>query len=250
MEKRYIYGSLTRISDLELYPFEVETIDKNLWDTGDYVVGKYLCPKHRHTYSGPVATGDFCELPSGRHRYYMPGDQVIGVLGNRKATQELCGEWQGIQHPDPDGGPTLMDDIDGAGLFGKMTSISPHFTRQGQFEYAGHVIRNGSKVGMKDFAPRDYQPSSNPPKAPTILVVGTSMSCGKSCTARVAIHCLKDMGVATVLGAKLTGAGYLNDILGFQDAGADVVLDFVDVGLPSTVNATFFSGRSPFPAKV
>jgi hypothetical protein len=46
MEKRYIYGSLTRISDLELYPFDVEEIeDKALWETGDYVVGKYVCPK-------------------------------------------------------------------------------------------------------------------------------------------------------------------------------------------------------------
>jgi hypothetical protein len=46
MEKRYIYGSLTRISDLELYPFDVEKIeDKALWETGDYVVGKYVCPK-------------------------------------------------------------------------------------------------------------------------------------------------------------------------------------------------------------
>jgi hypothetical protein len=51
----------------------------------------------------------------------MPGDQVVGVLGNRNATQELCGDWQKIQHPAPDGGPTLMDDIDGAGLFGKIT---------------------------------------------------------------------------------------------------------------------------------
>lgn len=47
MEKRYIYGSLTRISDLELYPFEVEKImDKDLWETGDYVVGKYFCPEY------------------------------------------------------------------------------------------------------------------------------------------------------------------------------------------------------------
>jgi hypothetical protein len=46
MEDRYIFGSLTRTSDLELYPFGVEKImDKDLWDTGDFIVGKYLCPK-------------------------------------------------------------------------------------------------------------------------------------------------------------------------------------------------------------
>jgi hypothetical protein len=99
----------------------------------------------------------------------------------------------------------------------------------------GRVVRNGKKVCMKDFVPTDCPPAQLPPKVPTILVVGTAMSCGKSSTARVAIRCLKEMGIHTVVGAKLTGAGYLNDILGFQDAGADAILDFVDVGLPSTL---------------
>jgi hypothetical protein len=88
---------------------------------------------------------------------------------------------------------------------------------------------------MHDFVPKDCPTAPYPPNVPTILVLGTAMSCGKSCTARVAIRCLKEMGIQTVVGAKLTGAGYLNDILGFHDAGADTVLDFVDVGLPSTV---------------
>lgn len=61
------------------------------------------------------------QLPSGRHRYYLPGDEVVGVLGARAATQELCGDWKEIEHPNPNGGPTLMDDVDGAGLFGKIT---------------------------------------------------------------------------------------------------------------------------------
>jgi hypothetical protein len=38
-----------------------------------------------------------------------------------------------------------------------------------------------------------------------------------------------------VVGAKLTGAGRYRDILSFGDAGADAVFDFVDGGLPSTV---------------
>jgi hypothetical protein len=60
---RYIYGSLTRISDLELYPFEVKFLpSKDDWEAGDYILAKYICPKHRHSYSGPAAEGDFCEL--------------------------------------------------------------------------------------------------------------------------------------------------------------------------------------------
>ena len=37
------------------------------------------------------------------------------------------------------------------------------------------------------------------------------------------------------MGAKLTGAGRYKDILAIKDAGADAVMDFVDVGLPSSI---------------
>lgn len=235
---RYIFGSLTRISDLERIPFEVyKVMDKSEWATGDYIVGKYLCEDHSHAYAAaPANTGHFCELPSGRHRFYLPGDVTVGALGSRNATQELCGDWQMIEHPNPNG-PTILDDIAGSGLFGKETSRSSRYPSQAQFEYLGHVFRDGKKVNMKDFVPSQEEiPSLEAsPECPTILIIGTSMSCGKSCTARVAIRSLQEMGIPNVVAAKLTGAGYHNDILGFSDAGATAVLDFVDAGLPSTV---------------
>ncbi len=48
------------------------------------------------------------------------------------------------------------------------------------------------------------------------------------------IRQLKQFGLR-ILGAKLTGAGRYHDILAMADAGADVVFDFVDAGLPSTI---------------
>ena len=85
---------------------------------------------------------------------------------------------------------------------------------------------------MLDYVPevplRDYI-------TPTILIVGTSMSAGKTASARVITHLLKESGLK-VLGAKLTGAGRYKDIQSMQDAGADAIFDFVDVGLPSTVH--------------
>lgn len=68
----------------------------------------------------------------------------------------------------------------------------------------------------------------------TILLVGTSMSSGKTTTGRLVVHELERMG-KKVIGAKLTGAGRYRDILSFRDAGASAVFDFVDSGLPSTV---------------
>jgi hypothetical protein len=69
---------------------------------------------------------------------------------------------------------------------------------------------------------------------PVVLIVGTSMSAGKTTTARLAVRRLKLAGLR-VVGTKLTGAGRFRDVLSLQDAGADAVFDFVDVGLPSSV---------------
>ena len=69
---------------------------------------------------------------------------------------------------------------------------------------------------------------------PVVLLVGTSMSSGKTTTGRLVVHELERMGL-NVIGAKLTGAGRYRDILSFRDAGATAVFDFVDAGLPSTV---------------
>jgi hypothetical protein len=80
---------------------------------------------------------------------------VVGALGTRNATQELCGTWEAIEHPSKDGGPTIVDDIDGAGLFGRETSRSSRYPPHAQFEYVGHVVRDGKKVCMKQFTPSD-----------------------------------------------------------------------------------------------
>jgi hypothetical protein len=69
------------------------------------------------------------------------------------------------------------------------------------------------------------------------MLIGTSMSSGKTTSARVIIRRLKRMGLR-VVGTKLTGAGRFRDILAMSDAGADAIFDFVDVGLPSTVCET------------
>jgi hypothetical protein len=98
-------------------------------------------------------------------------------------------------------------------------------------QYMGHAIRGGSKVTMREFvvpaAPRTLE-------IPVVLLIGTSMSSGKTTAGRVIIRALKYMGL-NVAAAKLTGSARYRDILQFRDAGASYVIDFVDAGLPSTV---------------
>jgi hypothetical protein len=67
----------------------------------------------------------------------------------------------------------------------------------------------------------------------TVAVVGTSMNAGKTETATHIIRGLKCAGLR-VGAAKVTGTGAGGDAWSMRDAGAFEVLDFGDVGLPST----------------
>lgn len=207
--------SMTRISDLASNPYDVARIDREFWANGDYVVGKVTGAPHR--FYG-------LELASGRMVLALPGDLVAGAFGNRSATLEGVGSWADIQGNE-------MNAMTSGGLFGAVTSISPLIPPTLNLSYQGHILRNGKKVCMSDFAIKSAGRSFN---VPTVLLVGTSMSAGKTTTGRLVVHELDRME-KKVIGAKLTGAGRYRDILSFRDAGAEAVFDFVDAGLPSTV---------------
>jgi hypothetical protein len=208
-------ASLTRISDLQTKSYDIARIDRAHWASGDYVAGEITGAPHR-VYG--------IELASGRLVRALPGDHIVGAFGNRSATLEGVGSWTDIQEFE-------MNAMTSAGLFGAVTSMSRLIPPTLNLTYLGHVVRNGTKVCMSDFAIKSSGDSFN---VSTILLVGTSMSAGKTTTGRFIIHELEKMG-KNVIGAKLTGAGRYRDILSFSDAGADAVFDFVDAGLPSTV---------------
>lgn len=210
-----IFSSLTRISDLESSGFETRRLPRQAWSGADYVVGEV---------TGAPSSLYQIELPSGRVARVMAGDHVIGAFGNRAATLEGAGCWSDIDNGE-------MHAMTGAGLFGVFTSMSPLMDRPLSLNYLGHVCRSGTKVSMADFAIKS-EPSGF--STPTIVLVGTSMSAGKTTTGRLIVHELANLGL-NVVGAKLTGAGRYREILSFRDAGASAIFDFVDAGMPSTV---------------
>ncbi len=212
----YLYSSLTRISDLQVKPFDVVSLPRKQWDTGDYVMGEVL---------SPVPPYAKLELTNGRLGTLLESDRIIGAFGIRRATLEAVGEWQSI------GEDGRMDNMTCAGLFGKITSQSYLLPTLTSLQYRGHVMRKGQKVTMKEFVPKTpYLPYD----CPTIMIIGTSMSAGKTTSGRIIVHQLKQLGLK-VVAAKLTGAGRYRDVLSMGDAGADYIFDFVDVGLPSSV---------------
>lgn len=214
----YFYASVTRCSDLWQRPFEVLPLPRNRWRGGDFVVGEV---------SGQPNPLYRCETKTGRMAELVPGDRIIGALGEREATLEGVGSWRAI------GEDGRMDGLTGAGLFGRATSISSLLPPFMQLGYRGHATRAGAPLNMADFVLPE-PPAA--PAVPIVLVIGTSMSAGKTTSARIIIRELRALGLKVVAG-KVTGAARYRDILSFRDAGAEAVFDFVDEGLPSTVCA-------------
>ncbi|MEJ2583788.1 MAG: hypothetical protein P8Z38_01695 [Robiginitalea sp.] len=211
-----IFTSLTRISDLAETPFEIRPIHRGLWEMGDYVVCKITDPGG-HTL--------LLELPNGRMRGVIGGETIMGALGDRFATLEATGSWEEV------GDDLKMHVLTGAGLFGKLTSKSVYLPPLMELCYLGHVFRDKRKMRMEDFV----APVADIPfETPVILFFGTSMSAGKTTSARIVAHIFKSSGYS-VLSAKLAGAGRYKDILAVKDVGADAIFDFVDVGLPSSI---------------
>ena len=216
MQTSFLFPSLCRIADFEQSQFDIEKIPRNSWGSGDYVAAKITKP----------STGNLqLELTSGRMISPMRGDWIIGALGRRHATLEATGSWEAV-HKDGN-----MDLLTGAGLLGKLTSKSHFINGVIEARYMGHIVRNQRPVRMQDFAPTvPLQPLTKP----VVLMVGTSMSAGKTTAARIVTRIFQEQGLR-VVGAKLTGAGRYRDILTVQDAGAEDIFDFVDVGLPSSI---------------
>lgn len=213
---KYFFTSLTRISDLRDTEFLVEPIPREQWSGGDYIAGEVV---ERPSIISRL------ELSTGRTTEVMVGSFIVGALARREATLESNGDWRLIEED------MRLQTLGTGGSMGKLTSKSPYLPDPLTLVYRGHVLMDGKKRTMRDYVP---QLASRPFNCPTVLVVGTSMSAGKTTAARSIIRELKGAGLR-VCGAKLTGSGRYRDILSMRDAGADYIYDFVDVGLPTTV---------------
>jgi hypothetical protein len=209
------FTTVTRIADIETRPFDVDQLPRSDWAEGDYV----MCE-----VQGRPGPFHVIERPSGRACQVFDGDLVVGAFGTRAATLEGVGSWRDI------GEDGALNALTSAGLFGRATSVSPLMPSLMPLQYRGHLMR-GEKLTMRGFCPAVEPVALD---VPVILLIGTSMSSGKTTSGRVIVHELAQRGLK-VAAAKLTGAARYRDMLSWKDAGADAVFDFVDVGLPSTV---------------
>jgi len=195
------------------------------WSTGDYVVARVLP-------DSPLRLP--FELGSGRLVEVGANDRVVGALGTRAATLEVVGDWRAV------GDDRVFDALTPAGLLGRVTSKSDVVPDLVRLQYEGHFSVDGKLARMDDFVPA---PATGSFDLPVVLIVGSSMSAGKTTTGRAIVRALCATG-RRVVAAKLTGAARYRDVLSLGDAGAEWIFDFVDAGLPSTVcDAAEFRSR-------
>ncbi len=213
MTRLLLQSSVARIAGFEHPRFK--PLARERWRTGDYIVARTI-----DTHGGWMKL----ETRTGRMIGFEAGDLILGALGDREATLELTGSWRDIG---PNGRMHVMT---GGGLLGKGRSRSPILGLPPELVYEGHVMVDGAPANMEHYRRR----GSTPFDLPTIFIVGSSMSAGKTATACMLVRMLKERGLR-VLAAKLSGAARYRDVLSMGDAGADWIADFVDAGLPSTV---------------
>ena len=213
---RVFHGSVTRIASLPPGCPDHEPLERDRWEAGDYVVAEVV-PRSTLTEQFELTTGRKCRP--------MAGDRLVGALAVRRATLEHVGSFEDV------GAEGRMHTLSEGGCFGALTSASPFSKALLPIRYLGHLQGPGGKLRMRDCVPTvDEVPFA----IPVVLLVGTSMSAGKTFSGRVAVRALKTLG-HTVVAGKLTGTGRWQDTLSMGDAGADHIFDFVDAGLPTTV---------------
>jgi hypothetical protein len=157
-----------------------------------------------------------------RMRIY-PGDRIVGVFGNRYATDAFEGE--------------VIDTNDLAmltagGMIGTVLSRHSATKRPTRVRFVGYVCdETGEVANLKREAFRPEKPSQ--PLRNLVAVVGTGMNAGKTTSCVKLIRALGDLH-QRVAACKLTGSVSNRDQDEMRSASAVKVLDFSDYGFPST----------------
>jgi hypothetical protein len=180
---------------------------------------------------------EFLEDVHGRRVRLYPGDIIVGAYGNRYATDFYEG-----YVPGP-GDEVHM--LTSGGLIGTVASTHTSKGAPTLLEVLGPVVREGetteggadgttvsAALNTDDFAVAP-SPTGSKPELGTIVVVGSAMNAGKTTTTAAVVRGLFRAGL-TVGAAKVTGSGSGKDHWAYVDAGAAIVTDFLDFGMPST----------------
>jgi hypothetical protein len=167
-------------------------------------------------------------LNVGRKAALFVGDEIIVCYGDRYAPDQFEAEVPGDLSP--------CHLVAAGGVAGWVQCQNAQIDAPTQITPLGLIAdHSGNRINIADWA---LPGAAIPAQRPTILtVVGSAMNAGKTTFAAHLIRGLVAAGQRVNAG-KITGTGALADVSLMQDAGASRVLDFCDVGLPTTYRIT------------
>ena len=188
---------------------------------GDVVIGKIL-ELGQHTKF---------EEPGGHEIILQRGNVVSVVLGRRYSTKEFCG-----MIPDMLTQNCKFDLLNVGGIAGSVVSRNTLAKGPTRLLYLGHAVDDNNKIiNTLNFqsAKKTKHPKTIDWPLKIIMVCGSEMDSGKTLSSGQIINILSNNGFV-VGGGKLTGTSRMKDILYMKASGARCILDFMDVGYPST----------------
>ncbi|MCG9895644.1 MAG: hypothetical protein MH204_09235 [Fimbriimonadaceae bacterium] len=170
------------------------------------------------------------ELLSGRTAKLIPGDVIVGVLGNRAALRGFSG-----RVPSDLAVGDTVHLLNMGGVVGISEGSMVGLGEPIRLEVLGTPMIKGAPARLGDHAIRT--PEGSDATSPLIAVAGTCMNSGKSTAASVLIRRFKSEG-RLIHAGKATGVAAIRDPMSFRDHGAALSLSFLDCGIPSTAYRT------------
>lgn len=164
-----------------------------------------------------INTADHGKLP------LYAGDRMLGVFGNRYATDAYEAEVDGLDH---------LHQLTDAGMIGTVRSRHTDTKSPTRLRFVGYLAdTGGERVNLKERGHAPATPTAQ--RGRLVAVVGASMNSGKTTSAAKLINGLATAG-HRVAACKVTGSVCQNDRNELLAAGACAVRDFSDYGFPST----------------
>lgn len=167
----------------------------------------------------------------GNLKYILPGDLIMAAFGNRYATEQLEGYV-------PNSYQETYHILGQGGAIGVLTSIHKKLEDVGptSLQLVGYVVENECQVINTKYLGYEPLPSSHlsiNSSPQIILSLGTSMDSGKTTSAAFLARGIKQAGKKAAY-IKLTGTVQAKDKSMVRDYGAELSIDFSDLGFPST----------------
>lgn len=164
------------------------------------------------------------ELRDGRRAHLFEGDTILVAYGNRYAPDQFEAVVPARLEP--------CHLVAAGGIAARTVTRHASIAAPTEITPLGLAVDDsGRRVSLSAFTAPAPTTRSRPPLV--AAVVGSTMNAGKTTTAAYLVRGLRAAGLRTGA-AKITGTGAGGDRWLFEDAGADAVLDFTDVGTPST----------------